>query len=105
MSDEPTNEAPHFLICLRAKGIKEAPVLGGVKRVCCRCRAQVWVAPTGLRIQREHGVAFLCLTCGFSDEAVREGIQIHSLTPEQVREIKDAIAAIDKGDHERRTRN
>ena len=102
MSDEPTNEAPHFLICMRAKGLKN-PVLGVVKRVCCRCREQVWVAPTGLRIQREHGVAFLCLTCAFADEALRDGIELHPLTPEQVREIKDAI----KGDattHERRTR-
>lgn len=88
--DEP-DEA--ILICLPTNGVPKAPIAGGVKRVCCRCRQQVWLAPTGMRIQRERGASLLCIPCWLADRECSKQVE---MTPEQLKEIAATLRETDR---------
>lgn len=75
-----------MLVCLPAKGVPKPPVPGGVKRLCVRCGAQVWLAPSGMRIQREQAAVLLCIPCWWRDTDLAG--KTPSLTEEQVREVR-----------------
>jgi hypothetical protein len=85
-----TEDDETILIYLPTKGVPKAPVPGGVKRVCCRCTRQVWLAPSGMKVQREKAASLLCIPCYLADPEALKG-RIFPLTAAQKKEIADYL--------------
>ncbi len=85
---EELTERPMFIICRRTKsGPSHVPL--AMKRACCECREEVWLAPSGAKIQHEKGAALVCGACTIKMFAQRDAMLDTAPTPEQLREIEE----------------
>ena len=87
-----TDNDPPFLVCLPTKLSPKPPESLAVKRLCCRCQAQVWVAPSGAAIQRKEATALLCIPCWSADKSL-SSLEAQPLNAAQQKEIADATGA------------
>lgn len=80
-----------LLICMPALPGERPSVPGGGVRECKDCRRPVWVAPTGLKMERERGAQLVCMAC--TQERLKDDpdAKISKPTPEQIEEIRKTL--------------
>jgi hypothetical protein len=80
-----------LLICMPALPGERPSVPGGGVRECKDCQRPVWVAPTGLKMEREKGAQIVCMACASKRMKDDPDAKISKPTPEQMEEIERTL--------------
>lgn len=80
-----------LLICMPALKGERPNVPGGGVRECKDCHRPVWVAPTGMKMERERGAQLVCMDCAHERMKDDPEAKIQDPTPEQIEEIKKTL--------------
>jgi hypothetical protein len=73
------------------RGDTEAVIPGSVELNCNRCKAPVWLAPTGQQMMATRNLEICCVPCAIKD-AARKGQKFETPTPAQQGEIARELA-------------
>jgi hypothetical protein len=94
-----SEKEPVWLITMRVADAWRGPVARSARDRCSVCRAEVWVAPSGVVLRLRYRARVICVPCAL--ERAEEGVRIQPLTLQQRREV----AAHDRSEYVRNRRH